>query len=172
MRSLLLLPSLLFFACGDGELDRDTVTNLPAGTAQGTWASGRYELTSVTTACEGQCPLIHSGLFSISTCDVGQSDRVYVEVVQSNGTLEMDGTGTGLYVERGKGGLDEDGHFVVGGYATLAAGDVEITSRLDGVLSKDGQLTGVSRTYGYGRVDEELIDCVGTYDVGGLRDGE
>lgn len=163
---------LLLSACGAGELDRDTVTTLPAGSATGAWASGRYALKFVTTRCEGECPLIRSGFFSFSTCDVGDSDEAQAEVVQADGRLSFDATGSGLLVERGAGGLEEDGHFTVGGYATQAAGDVEITSRLEGTISRDGALRGTSRTWGYGVAEEVRIDCVGTYEVTGVRDGE
>lgn len=168
----LCLLLLLLSACGDGELDRDTVTSLPPGSAQGAWASGRYALKFVTTACEGECPLIQSGFFSFSTCDVGDSDEARADVVQTDGRLDFDATGSGLLVERGEGGLDEDGRFTVGGYATQAAGDVEITSRLEGTMSRDGNLIGTSRTWGYGMAEEVRIDCVGTYEVTGVRDGE
>ncbi|MBK6688076.1 MAG: hypothetical protein IPG45_26610 [Deltaproteobacteria bacterium] len=164
-----LFPLLLLWACGAGELDRNTVTTLPAGSATGSWASGRYALKFVTTQCEGECPLIQSGFFSFSTCDVGQSDEARVEVVQNDGRLNFDATGSGLLVERGEGGLDEDGRFSVGGYATQAAGDVELTSRMDGNLSRDGTLSATTRTWGYGMADEVRIDCVGTYEVTGSR---
>lgn len=168
IRPLFPLP-LLLLACGAGELDRDTVTTLPAGSAIGAWASGRYTLNFITTTCEGECPLIRSGIFSFSTCDVGQSDEATAEVVQTDGRLSFDATGSGLLVERGQGGLEEDGRFTVGGYATQAAGDVEITSRLEGTLSRDGTLNGTSRTWGNGMAEEVRIDCVGTYEVTGSK---
>ena len=126
----------------------------------------------VTTRCEGECPLIQGGFFSFSTCDVGQSDDARAEGVQLDGRLSFDATGSGLLVERGEGGLQEDGSFSVGGYATQAAGDVELTSRLDGELSRDGRLNATSRTWGNGMAEEVRIDCVGTYEVTGVRDGE
>ncbi len=164
---------VLLAACGGGDpsvpgggLARDDVDHLPAGTGTGTAASGEYRVEMLTIDCLGTCPVVHSGPFSASTCDVDQLDHPDLDVTQTDGALVMDAEG--LVVDRLAGGIDADGRYVVGAYGTQASGDVDVFVRSTGTL--DGEhFTGMAESHGVGSVNGTAIDCTAIYEVTGER---
>jgi len=152
-------------ACGaEGGLTTEDVENIPAGTGTGSTASGDYELELFTRDCIGLCPVIESGFFTISLCDVNDGNDADVTVVQTDGALVMDADG--LVVERLTGGIDLGGGFTVGGWGTESGVTtiVKSTGTLDG-----NTFTGTAEARGVGTVHGEVIDCTALYDVTGTR---
>ena len=72
MRPHLLLLSVVV-ACGGGggDLDPETVTNLPPGDGAGTAATGTYDLETVTTGCAGDCTATTSAVWLAKTRKFG-----------------------------------------------------------------------------------------------------
>ena len=161
----------LLAACTDGSSpygpDRDDVSDIPAGDATGTTATGEYELQLYTADCLGDCPVIRSGIFSVSLCDVGEVDEQTVDVTQTDGRLVM--IGEGLQVERLTGGVDADGTFEVGGWGTQNGGDVEVAILSTGTLA-GARFTGTAESRGHGSIDGQSIDCTAVYEVAGARE--
>ncbi|HOX45545.1 MAG TPA: hypothetical protein PK668_18245 [Myxococcota bacterium] len=162
------LLTLALAGCGGGDnLGREDVEDLPAGDATGSALSGNYDLEFYTTACKGACPLIDMGLYSLSICDVGNTDDATVSVTQTDGRLLI--VGPSLLVPRMEGGLDQDGTFLVGGYATQNSGSVEIVTLGEGAIDGQGQMTGSSETHAWGEVNQTRIDCTALFEISGQR---
>jgi hypothetical protein len=153
--------------CGDGDLSRQAVTSIPDGNAEGTAHSGSYQVDLYTSSCAGACAL---RVFDItfSLCSIGQRAEETIAVSQSDGHLRVDGD-SNLYVSRLEGGIDQDGSFEVGGYATQAGGAVEITARVRGSILPAGALVGQALAHGIGSYEGQSIDCHGTYEISGKQ---
>lgn len=145
-------------------LDEQTVTEIPPGSARGSALSGEYEAEIVTVECSGACGPIDSLLGPISLCDVGNIDDEAFETAQDDGALVITGDSS-LYVQRQEGGIDADGAFTVGGYATENAGALEMTSRVEGTIAKDGSVDALARVHVWGAMNQTTVDCFGTYEV-------
>jgi hypothetical protein len=161
--ALLVLVGLV--GCDDGlALDRDDVTSIPPGTGAGTAASGRWLGRLTTTACHGSC--LVSGRVSI--CDVGDIDEYDFVLTQMDGHLVIEAEG--LRTPSMVGGIDLDGSFRVGGYATQLGGSVITLSETLGVV--EGQtFTGTARASTEGSYDDEDFACDAEYTTHGERDG-
>lgn len=169
--TLTLAGALGLSGCGSTEddgtgLQQDDVTNIPEGDATGDAATGLYTITLRTTACEGQCSATVLG-FPASVCDVGELQMETVMITQQEGSLESEWADP---VSLLRGGIDTDGRFDIGGYATQFGGEFEISMRATGQI--DGaDLTGEARSWSVGPVEEEDVDCYGEYEIEGLRIG-
>jgi hypothetical protein len=162
------LLALALAGCGSSDtLTREEVENLPAGDATGTSISGDYELEFYTTACKGMCPLIDMGLYSISLCDVGHTDDASVSVTQTDGRLVI--IGSSLMVQRMEGGLDQDGSFQVGGYATQSSGSVEVATLSSGSINPQSQLSATAETHAWGAIDQTQVNCTALFEITGQR---
>lgn len=157
----------LLGACsgGDSSLDKSVVTQLPSGDASGTAASGEYQVQLYTSACSGDCTYSYLG-FTVSGCDVGDTDDATLTLTQTEGHLQADIDNGGLLVTRLEGGLWQDGTFDIGGYATQQGGEVEITARASGTLGVDA-VTGTVQAHASGSVDGDHVRCTATYDLTG-----
>jgi hypothetical protein len=164
MRPHPLLLSLVI-ACGGGggDLDPDTVTNLPPGDGTGAAATGSYDLATVTTDCAGDCTTEVDG-FTYSACDIGTRLDDTAEVVQADGVLTIDVPDSD-YVSQLAGGIDADGSFDVGGLRTQQGGQITITARSIGAVV-DGTFTGTARLH----VSGMGLGCTIEADVTGTRD--
>jgi hypothetical protein len=153
---------LLLAACGADGLDRDDVTSIPAGSATGAAASGAWAGTLTTTACSGKC-LVKD---FVSLCDIGEIDEYDLAIVQADGrlTLEAEGLDTPSMV----GGIEPDGAFHVGGYATELGGTVELLSEATGVVEGDA-FTATVRATARGSYDGEDFACDSDYSTRGER---
>jgi len=169
MNKLALLALWLCVAgCGgDGDLSKDVVINLPPGDATGAALSGEYQVTIATTDCSGQCPSYTVWGFTVHICRPGAVDNERITVNQDNGVLEVIGDSS-LWVQHMKGGIYQDGHYDVGGYAVQGEA-VDVTARVRGTISPDGTLTGTALAKGVGESDGLKINCVGSYDFSGKR---
>jgi hypothetical protein len=147
-------------------LTPEEVTSLPPGNASGSDVSGDYELEAFFADCDGRCPLV--GPFEVSTCDVGTVGDVDAEITQEDGRLTVD-VNSSLLDFRAEGGINADGTFDVGGYATQLGGAVEVIARFSGTVGADGQLVAEGQVLARGEVDGETIDCVGTFELDGSR---
>ena len=157
------LAILLLVACnGTDDLDPDTVTSIPPGTAIGTAATGAYEMESVTVECSGKCNTTFDGVI-YSACDVGTRLDDTVLVTQTDGALQIDVEDSD-YVSRLAGGLDSDGTYDVGGLRTQLGGAITITARVRGSIASSS-LSGTARLWVSGRG----LDCVITSEVTGTR---
>lgn len=157
--------ALLFLlaGCSGGRaLDRDEVTSIPAGTGTGSAASGNWVGTLATTACTGSCLI--AGV--VSLCDVGDLDDYELELVQTDGhlTIEAEGLATPSMV----GGIDADGTFRVGGYATQLGGTIESLSETTGQVTGD-TFTGTVIASSEGSYDGEGFACDAEYTTHGER---
>jgi hypothetical protein len=154
---------ILVAACGGSDdLDPAVVTNLPAGDATGTAATGTWEMESITTACGGTCVGRIDGV-TFSACDIGTRLDETAEVTQSEGALVLD-IADSEYVSRLAGGIDADGGYEVGGLRTLQGGSLTITARSIGTLAGD-TMTGSARLHASG----SGLDCTIEVDVDGTR---
>ncbi len=164
----LALCGLVLAACGDNQaLSRADVEGLPAGDATGSALSGQYQLDLHTTACQGTCPLIDMGWYSLATCDVGHTDSSSVEVTQTDGRLVV--VGDGLLVERMEGGVDQGGSFKVGGYGTQNSGSLEVVTLVHGTMDAEGQIAARSETHAWGEINGTGVNCTALFDVTGQR---
>lgn len=150
---------------GTSDIDQDVVTNLSDGTATGTGFSGTYKVSLYVSACSGTCPVVTSGLVSISTCDVGFKSSTHLTAVQTDGHLQVDSTG--LLVNRMTGGINGDGSFDVGGFGTQSSGSMKITTRAQGTLKQDGTIVATDRSHGWGTINNVPVDCYATYELTG-----
>jgi hypothetical protein len=163
-----LTSSLLVWATacsGGAALTPADVVDLPPGTATGTAASGTYDLELYTVACRGQC-MVRNGNLTGSACDVGEVDTAILAVTQRDGALDMDADG--LIFERLEGGLDADGRFTVGGYATAQAGAVIAMVLADGALTAEG-FTGTATQRAHGSASGLDFDCTAELELTGRR---
>ena len=165
---LRLLPVLLLLACdADGHstsLSMGAVTSVPRGDADGDGWSGDYQAEIYTERCTGTCGATQSG-FPVSFCDVGETDIEYLDVVQTDGLLEITLNDP---ISRYRGGVYQDGGMEAGGYATDLGSAVELAARLDGTFSDDTLLAEAS-SHVWGTVDGTAVDCWGTYTVTAVR---
>jgi len=165
------LAALLLIACGgDDFLDKDTVTELPPGTATGSRFTGQYEVELYTSDCSGECPVIDYDWFTYTICDVGMKDEEDIGIVHSAGHLQIDADNS-LPVTRLTGGIDADGQFDVGGWSTQEGGDVEIVARVLGTIAPDGSITATAHLYANGNARDEHIACRGTFEIRGQSPG-
>lgn len=149
---------------GGGELSREAVTNIAAGSATGSALSGTYNVELRTTACSGTCA-VNVGGFVQSICDVGDTNAETARVTQTDGVLEIRMNDTpSLY----RGGVDLDGQFDLGAYETENGNTYEIFVRADGVIT-DQQINGMARSRSVGVVGNSPIDCYGEYTITGPR---
>ncbi len=163
------LVALVLAGCGgDSFLDRDTVTDLPSGTATGSSFTGEYDIEIYTSDCSGKCPLIDYDWFTYTVCDVGMKDDDEVSLSQTDGRLQVDSDG-GLPVTRLIGGIDADGWFDAGGWATQAGGEVEITARVQGTIGSDGAIIATANLRADGTAEGETIACRGEFEITGRR---
>lgn len=165
VRNVSFLIAVAIAGCGggDGELDPDTVTNLPPGDGTGSAATGTYDMQSVTTDCAGDCSTEVEGI-TYSACDIGTRLDETADVVQADGRLTLD-VEDSEYVSQLAGGIDADGSYDVGGLRTQQGGQVTITSRSVGTATS-GALTGTARL----RVRGMGLDCEIDVDVTGARE--
>lgn len=169
MSGFRILAMIALAACGAGDgggLTTQDVENIPPGTGVGAEASGDYELQLVTLDCLGNCPVIRSGIFTVTLCDVNDGDSAEVSVVQTDGELVMDAEG--LVIERLTGGIDVGGEFTVGGWGTQQGGAVTTIVRSTGTLVGN-TFTGTAESRGVGNLEGQAIDCTAVYDVRGTR---
>jgi hypothetical protein len=164
--ALALAPALS--ACGDSELDPEVVTSIPPGDGSGTGASGRYRLEIQTLSCSGSCPTFSVGIFTIRLCTAGDSDTENVQVVQSDGVLEVKEIGSSMYVENLRGGINKDGSFDVGGYQVQSGTNVAVTARARGTIAGD-TFTAEAKVRGTGDYDGKTIACSAAYSISGQR---
>jgi hypothetical protein len=175
MRNRWLVWSLLVLsvACSHddspGGFSQEEVEDIPPGTAQGSLASGQYDVEAYTAACDGICGG-STGLYTFTICDVGDRDDQRVDVKQDDGRLQIDGDDS-LFVSRMIGGIDDDGWFDVGGYGTEAGGSVEATGRLTGQVEGE-DVSGVFELWVRGHWDGEPVDCRARYEVEGTREAD
>ena len=148
---------------GGHDLDKSTVTSIADGDANGTAFAGEYEVEIHTSACEGACGPIESFGLAVTFCDVGETDHDQPNVTQTDGHVRMD---TNAAVTRMEGGIDAEGSFDVGGYATALGGAIEVTGRVTGRLDVGVHaMTAEASGWAQGVVDGHYIDCVGTYEI-------
>lgn len=154
-------------ACGGGgfsDLTRESVTSIASGTASGSSLTGAYRVTRRTTACAGTCAITVSG-FAASLCDVGDSETDNAEVAQAGGTMTLEVSDTpSLY----RGGVNANGSFEVGAYATQNGNTLEIIVRAEGTITAQ-QISGTARSRSVGQVDGANVDCYGEYTLSGPR---
>jgi hypothetical protein len=163
--------ALVLAACGgDGELDRDVVTNLPSGSANGVAASGAYRLQIRTRSCNGSCSVTVIGI-SWHLCEVDENTVETVTVVQKDGTLKMTEIGSTMYVDQMHGGINADGSFDGGGYNIQQGSSVGVTIRVRGTIATDGTLVADAQGKGNGSYDSQTISCRASYEVTGQRSG-
>jgi hypothetical protein len=153
---------------GDSDLSREVVTNLPPGDAAGTALSGEYNIDITTTDCSGQCPSYTVLGFTVHLCRPGNVDSERVTVTQQDGLLDVKGDSS-LWVQRLKGGVYQDGHYDIGGYAVQGEA-VDVTARVRGTLTAGGAFNGTARVKGVGESDGLQINCLGSYDIIGQRE--
>jgi hypothetical protein len=147
---------------GDGlALDRDEVTSIPDGSGTGTAASGHWIGTLTTTSCSGRC--LVSGF---SLCDVGELDDYELDTVQTDGHLLLESDD--LATPSMNGGIDADGSFRVGGYATELGGMVELLSETTGQVTGD-TFTGTVIASSEGSYEDEAFACNVEYTTRGER---
>lgn len=175
MRSFTLVCSLILAlaqsACsGDGDLDRDVVTNLPPGNASGAAVSGTYRLQIHTSSCSGSCAVTVIGI-SWRLCEVGDDDTETVKVAQKDGALEMTEIGSSMYVDQMHGGINADGSFDIGGYEPQQGSSVAVAIRARGKIAPDGTLVADVEGKGNGSYEGQTISCRATYEVTGQRSG-
>ena len=164
--SLLSAVALTLVACGSsGDLSPDAVQGIPAGDALGSAHSGEYSLDLRITECSGACGPFRVSGFLVTLCDVGDTDFMYVDVTQSDGALSID---TDDLPSRFEGGVDADGRFDVGGYATQFGGALQITARSQGSIEGD-TLEATLRSRTVGSFEGQSADCIGVREVTGTR---
>ncbi len=164
----LVLVSLVAVACGSpGDLTPDAVRTIPDGDASGAAWSGAYEIEIRTVECSGTCGPFTVGIFSASVCDVGDVDTERVEVVQTEGHLQID---TSDLPSRFEGGVFANGSFDVGGYATQFGGELEISARGEGTIDPSGRIEATIRSRTWGQVEGQGADCLGVREVTGVRE--
>jgi hypothetical protein len=167
--SMVLAAAFTLPACdgnGDGGgLTPDDVRSIPPGDATGNALSGEYEVTRTTRACSGRCAATVSG-FLVAVCDVGEIVDSRVTVTQTDGDLEVlvDDDVPALY----RGGIQADGAYDLGAYATQNGATIEITVRSQGTITASS-LTGTARSATWGSIEGQSLDCAGEYEVRGLR---
>jgi len=164
--SLALAAVLVIPACGGGgggNLDPDTVTNLPPGDATGTAATGVYALDSITTACTGACTTTVDG-FEYDACDIGTHQESTADLTQVDGVLTIDVPDSD-YVSQLAGGIDADGSYDVGGLRTQQGGQITITARSTGTLV-GGHMMGSAQLL----VEGMGLSCRIGIDVDGQRE--
>jgi hypothetical protein len=146
-----------------GDLDQQTVTTIPDGNATGSSMSGSYAVELYTTSCGGQCGPVQSGIFTVSLCDVGDVDKEHLEVVETNGHLQVEMNGP---VSRHVGGVNADGTFEVGGYATQEGGNLTIVVHTTGTIDRvTKKVTGTARHRSFGTINGQAVDCLGEHEV-------
>ena len=169
---LFLVPLLSLAACNNhhrGDNAIEHAMSVPPGNATGTDRSGEYSVEIYTASCEGRCGAVDGG-WTISFCDVGQRDMESFTAKQEDGELQIDGDDDN-YVSRYTGGVDSDGTFEVGGYATSLGGAIEATAFVEGSFEEKAKLQAVADIHIWGTYDEESVDCFATYEVEGDRSG-
>jgi hypothetical protein len=110
--------------------------------------------------------MVRNGNLTGSACDVGEVDTAILAVTQRDGALDMDADG--LIFERLEGGLDADGRFTVGGYATAQAGAVIAMVLADGALTAEG-FTGTATQRAHGSASGLDFDCTAELELTGRR---
>lgn len=148
----------LFMACNttdDDQLDRDTVTNLPAGSGIGTTASGSYQAEIRTTGCSGACP--------VGECREGAVVSGMLALVQRDGYFSMTAYG-GLL----EGGIEKDGSFEVGGWTSVQAGALQQAFRSEGVHTGNGFNASIEARR-WGTYEGQTIDCIESGIITGTR---
>jgi hypothetical protein len=146
-----------------GGLDPQSVTSIPDGNATGTAMSGDYRVEVYTSTCAGQCGPVQSGLFTVSLCDVGDTDNERLEVTETDGHLQVEMTGP---VSRHIGGVNADGTFDIGGYATQQGGSLTIVVRTTGTIDRaTKKVTAEARHRSFGTINGQAVDCYGEHDV-------
>lgn len=160
-------------ACADDSTDESlsmqSVTEIPEGDAAGTDRSGSYQVDLYTSHCEGKC-LAVSDWYTVTFCDVGDRDLESFHAEQDDGALQIDGNDDN-YVSRYEGGIDADGSFEVGGYATDAGGAMKSTARVEGSIDEAGVIDAVAEIHVWGSFEGNGVDCYATYEVAGERSG-
>ncbi len=158
--TLVLVPS-----CGGPDaLSPDAVQNIPPGTATGSALSGEYDGRRETTGCSGTCAITVSG-FRVSVCDVGTIDESSATITQDDGTLDLEVSDTPSSY---RGGVDADGGFDIGAYATEDGGSLVITARVEGTITASG-FSGTATSRSRGTYSGQALNCFGTYTVSGTR---
>ena len=171
--SVLLLASLpMLTGCNDrhgGDPIEDAMS-VPPGDAVGSDRSGEYAVEIYTARCDGSCGAKEGG-WIISFCDVGERDSESFTATQQDGELRIDGD-DGNYVSRYTGGIDADGSFEVGGYATSLGGAIEATAFVAGTFDGTSSFEAVADIHIWGSYDDESVDCFATYETEGVRSGQ
>lgn len=152
-------------ACLDtADLDRDTVTSVPPGNAEGSGFSGLYSVEVRTTNCEGGCAF-DTEWFTVSVCDVGEVETALVQMTQDGGSLKAEWEEPLSLLE---GGIQSSGAFDMGGFGTQNGGELEITLRVVGTID-DAKLEATARSWTVGSIQGGSLDCVGHYTVSAPR---
>lgn len=155
---LFVTSSAVFVACGttdDDTLDRESVSDLPPGTAVGSAASGDYTAEIRTTGCSGACPA--------GACREGSVASGTLAVVQRDGYLSMTALG-GLL----EGGIENDGSFEVGGWTTVQAGALQQAFRSSGVHTGNGFNASIEARR-WGMSEGVSVDCIQSGIITGTR---
>ena len=142
-----------------------------SGNAQGSAASGEYDIETLTTACAGTCGLTYEGGFVVSVCDVGARNRASATIVQTDGHLQVDSEDSD-YISRAEGSLDANGAFNVSGTRTMDGGGFIINIHAVGnILDSDADATLAGTVDGRvtGSRDGRSLDCHMTAEVTGER---
>lgn len=169
---LFVAPVLMLAACNEPGRGGDPIEDamsVPPGDAVGTDRSGEYDVEIYTARCDGRCGANEAG-FTISFCDVGDRQSDSVVATQKDGELRIDGD-DGNYVSRYTGGIDTDGSFEVGGYATSLGGAIEATAFVEGTFDGTNAYDAVAEIHVWGTYDEQSVDCFATYEAEGVRTG-
>lgn len=162
---------------GDEYLDREVVTSIPAGDAQGDSFSGFYETRATVVSCVGACGPIGVGGTTYTVCARDAETVEWVTVYQEDGALRVDldddghiGINLDGYVPvRLHGGIGSDGSWDVGGYDSKFSGDLESTARARGTIQPNEPLEGTLETHVFGVVAGTETDCRMTHRLVSLE---
>jgi hypothetical protein len=148
-----------------GELDPAAVQAIPPGDGLGSALSGSYRIRRVTRSCSGVCGGMSSSGHLVSVCDVGVVETLTVALTQENGRLRAEvNDRPALY----QGGVNRDGSYQLGAYATQAA-TLQITVRTSGVV-QPMNLSGVALSHSWGSYAGVGLDCTGELDLSPERE--
>lgn len=159
---------LVLSGCGSGGLTQDDVTNLPDGNATGTAYTGTYQLELITKSCSGKCYIEYQNL-PVSFCDVSDKESANITVTQSEGHVQVEADEGDLQVTLLEGGINTDGSFTVGGYATQYGGQLKVASKATGTITTDGNFQGEAETHLWGSGEGQSLNCTAQFTLQGFR---
>jgi len=153
---------------GNSGLGQKDVMDLPQGTATGNALSGVYEIELYAKDCKGKCRISYMGT-TVSYCDIGDKENDTVDVTQTEGRIQIDIDPGDFLVTRLEGGINTDGSFLIGGYATHFGGQGEVATLAQGSISTEGVFQGEIEAHLWGSAEGHSIDCTQIYDLSGSR---